>query len=103
MCNRTNTLKRKFLFIPILLLAVALASRADDKPGPCALQWKAYIDATDSERPEAIATFKKCSDTADEQKKADFVSTRDTWAASLDKLPNGGWVFLMVDDDGTDA
>jgi len=52
---------------------------------------------------EASETYKKCEATANEQKKAEFAATRDTWAASLDKLSSGGWVFLLVSSDGTFA
>lgn len=87
------------------MLAIASAVHADDKPAPCALQDKAWSDTKygTPEYEEAKRTLQKCADLASEQKKAELEATRDTWAASLDKLPNGGWMFLMVSPDGTYA
>jgi hypothetical protein len=52
---------------------------------------------------EARKDWQTCTTIAAEQKKEKFVATRDSWTASLDKLPSGGWVFLTVSSDGTYA
>jgi hypothetical protein len=97
---------RKSLLAAILLLGFTSASRAEDTPDPCALQEKASRDAIGKSQPEfdeAQKTWLACSTAARQQKKAEFVATRDAWASSLDKLPAGGWIFLMVSPDGTYA
>lgn len=52
---------------------------------------------------EASKDWQKCSTIAAEKKKVEFVATRDSWAAALDRLPSGGWIFLQVSSDGTSA
>jgi hypothetical protein len=104
----TNTSYSRELLIlaasTVLLHAFASPSRAEDNSDPCALQWKASTDAIGTPGfAEAQDIYRKCTAIADEQKKAEFAATRDPWAASLERLPNGGWTFLMVSPDGTYA
>lgn len=98
-------MKRIFLVVPILAFALASATRAEFKPPWCVPEYKEYLDAkfNTPERDAAQKIWEKCLALANEQEKAEFSSTRDTWAASLDKLPNGGWAFLRVDAKGTNA
>jgi hypothetical protein len=103
--NGATTLIRIILFVPLLLLTLTSACLAEEKPGPCANQdlelatQKYGTPGYDS----ALKNFQACLAIAAEQKKAEYADTRDAWAASLDKLPNGGWIFLMVSPDGTYA
>lgn len=97
-------MKWTFIWLPILLFTFATRSRADESSGPCALQWKAATDAIGTpEFAEEQKHYEACTAIAAEQQKADFAATRATWAASLNKLPNGAWKFLFVSDDGTFA
>ena len=103
--QRASNVKRKLLSLSLALIFFAPANGADeDNPNPCALQWKAVIAATGTPTyEEARKDWQTCTTTAAEQKKEKFVATRDSWAASLDKLPSGGWIFLTVSADGTYA
>jgi hypothetical protein len=97
-------LKRILLFVPVLFYTFSSPSWAEERPEPCAIQEKASRDAIGKpEYEEAEKTWRTCFALAVEQKKSEYVATRDIWAASLDKLPIGGWVFLMVGQDGTHA
>src|SRR5260370_31715109 len=94
----TNTSYSRGLLIlaasTVLLHAFASPSRAEDNSDPCALQSKASINAIGTPGfAEAEEIYKKCTAIGDGQKKTEFAATRDTWAASLDKLPSGGWDF----------
>jgi hypothetical protein len=96
-------LQRLKLFVPVLLLLVASASRA--APDPCAYQ-EQELAAKGYGTPEYFEAQKwlnVCRASVEKDKKATFPATRDAWATSLDKLPNGGWKFLMVSEDGTYA
>jgi hypothetical protein len=99
------TLKRIFFFVPALFLAFSTPSRADDAPVPCAnedLQLSTQKYGTPG-YDSANKTWQACLALAAQQKKAEYAATRNTWAASLDKLPNGGWEYLGVMGDGTYA
>ena len=97
-------MKRILLFVPILFFVLSSPSWAEGTTYPCASQEKARHDALGKPEYEEVENaWKTCYDLAVQQKKSEYVATRDTWAASLDKLPNGGWVFLMVSPDGTNA
>ena len=98
-------MKREFLFLPLALIFFGSVCRADeDNSDPCALQWKAALAATGTPTyDEARRDWQTCSTIAAEQKKEQFVATRESWAASLAKLPSGGWIFLTVSSDGTYA
>jgi surface-adhesin protein E len=101
---RGNRLNRVFLLAPFLLLALAASAHSADTPDPCARQRQATIDAFGTPK-HAAATelWQACVTWANNQGKEDLVATKDAWAQSLDKLPNGGWMLLMVSDDGTFA
>jgi hypothetical protein len=90
------------MFCSSLCLLFASTSRAAD---PCAYQEQEL--ATKSfgtpEHAEAQKWLNVCRASVEKDKKATFPATREAWAASLDKLPAGGWAFLMVSDDGTYA
>jgi hypothetical protein len=96
--------KRIELLAPMLLL-MASVCLADNKPSPCALQSEVLSAATPGSREaiDALKHFQECLRLASEQERMDWAVTRHTWAGSLDKLPNGGWVFLTVSEDGTYA
>ena len=85
------------LFFVLLLLGFATTSRAEDTVDPCDFQHKEML-ATPSntiEYPLAKKDWEDC------MKKQNYIETRKVWAASLDKLPNGEWIFLTVSEDGT--
>ena len=100
-----SILKRKFFLIPIFSLAFASAGRADNNPDPCGLQARELAAAkyNTPEHDEWEKAWKECTATANQQKTESYAATGDTWAASLAKLPNGGWTLLMVSPDGTYA
>jgi hypothetical protein len=94
-------LKRIFAFAPVLLLAAPLLCRADWKPHPCALQKQVWQDTVGAaEQAKAADIWRACTVLAKDQQKVEFAETRNTWATSLDKLPAGGWMLLMVSEDG---
>jgi Surface-adhesin protein E len=97
-------LTRIHLFVPILLL-IGSVSLAGTKPNPCALQQDEVAAAQygTPAKTDALKNLEACLAIAQEQEKAEWAETRNSWAASLDKLPNGGWEFLMVSADGTYA
>ena len=97
-------MKRTFFLAPILLLAFASSARSADTTDRCAVQkkaWQTAVGATEQAR--ALEIWNACEAWVKEQGKVDLVATRDAWAQSLDKLPNGGWTLLTVSDDGTFA
>jgi hypothetical protein len=97
-------LKRIAFLAPILLLALAPSARSADAPDPCPVQKKAWQDSVGpTEAGKTLEIWNACVALAKGPAKVDFVATRDAWAQSLDKLPNGGWEFLMVSPDGTYA
>jgi hypothetical protein len=101
--NHRMRWKRISFLLPLLLYAFAPPSRADDTD-PCAFQSKEFYGTLGKpENAEASEHLTKCQAAAAEQKKAEFAATRDSWAASLDAMPSGGWVFLLVRPDGTYA
>jgi surface-adhesin protein E len=95
-------MKRISHFLPVLLMVFASSVHAGEKPDPCALQWSeaAALKYNTPEFDAANKIWKECVALASEQQKMEFAASRETWAASLDKLPTGGWVFLMVSQDG---
>jgi hypothetical protein len=98
------TLKRILLFAPALLYVFSPPIQADERPNPCANQEQARKDLLGKPGyDEAEKAWQQCATLAIQQRKTELEATRDTWAASLDKLPNGGWIFLMVSPDGTYA
>jgi hypothetical protein len=90
--------RTKSAFLGVAAVAFGLfasVARANGEPSePCSLQWKSYSAAQPNtpERAEWEHAWKAC-----------IATSRETWAASLNPLPNGGWTFLMVTDDGTFA
>jgi hypothetical protein len=92
------------LFAPFLLYVFSSPIQAEERPYPCANQENARKDLLGkSGYDEAEKAWQECYTLAVQRRKTELVATRDTWAASLDKLPNGGWTFLMVSPDGTYA
>jgi hypothetical protein len=97
-------MRRIFVFAPVLLIVFAASVHAGEKPDSCALQKQAWQDAIGgTEQAKAAEVWRACTVWAKDQQKMELAETRNTWAASLDKLPNGGWEFLMVSPDGAYA
>jgi hypothetical protein len=102
----------RMLFPFSVLLFFASASRADEEANPpCQPEYKAALDATGSPKfaeaqkqlDDCTALFMQQQEIAEQKKHAEFAVTGHTWAATLDRLPEGGWTFVMVSDEGTYA
>ena len=96
-------MRRILLLLPVILYAQTSPCRADEDP--CAQQYKEWTAAKSGtpEYDQAYKYWQSCQAIVSQQKKTELAGSRDTWAASLDKLPNGGWIYLTVSPDGTYA
>jgi hypothetical protein len=97
------TLKRIFLS-SFALLAFAPLAFADGADPACAVEMTAYKNApTVTSKADAWDKYNTCSETYGVKHKQQLIDTANDWAASLDRMPQGGWVLLGIGSDGTVA